>query len=341
MDDAPIIYSSPGTVPSANLKPQPGEGQQTSLPLMNSFNLKDIPSGIGNESRLERSKGDSRSENILMDSSSTLINNDENEETEGSDVPADYLLGDVEGDEDELYMMDHENPHAEEQEYILPQEAFPLRHEIVDNPSALDHLQDKADSPHVSGNEAETVSLTPVESFSLISISHSLYENRLPSDFFSPIVRDMLLFYAEQGDVQMAVSVLIVLGDRIKKEIDEQTQEHWYTSYIDLLQRFQLWNISNEVIKLSTCRAINCLNQASTTLHINCSNCKRPMSNKGWICDRCRQCASMCAVCHHVVKGLFVWCQGCSHGGHLQHIMKWLETSSHCPAGCGHLCEYT
>lgn len=156
-------------------------------------------------------------------------------------------------------MMDHENPHgecmagagrcclsqprgwifswpsllvpdqisllaAEEQEYSLPQEAFPLRHEIVDNPSALDHLQDKADSPHVSGNEAETVSLTPVESFSLISISHSLYENRLPSDFFNPIVRDTLLFYAEQGDVQTAVSVLIVLGDRIRKEIDEQTQ---------------------------------------------------------------------------------------------------------------------
>lgn len=59
-------------------------------------------------------------------------------------------------------------------------------------------------------------------------------------------------------------------------------------SYIDLLQRFELWNVSNEVIKLSTCSAITCLNQASTTLHINCSNCKRPMSNKGWICDRYR-----------------------------------------------------
>lgn len=57
-------------------------------------------------------------------------------------------------------------------------------------------------------------------------------------------------------------------------------------SYIDLLQRFELWNVSNEVIKLSTCSAITCLNQTSTTLHINCSNCKRPMSNKGWICDR-------------------------------------------------------
>ncbi|NXI16998.1 WDR24 protein, partial [Irena cyanogastra] len=218
-----IIYSSLGTVSSTNLNHSMGKGS-TALPLMNSFNLKDIPAGLGSESRLDRSKGESRTENILMDSSSTLINNEDNEETEGSDVPADYLLGDVEADEDDLYMMDHENPHAEDQEYSLPQEAFPLRHEIVDNPSALDHLQDKADSPHVSGNEAETVSLTPVESFSLISISHSLYENRLPSDFFNPIVRDTLLFYAEQGDVQTAVSVLIVLGERIRKEIDEQTQ---------------------------------------------------------------------------------------------------------------------
>lgn len=57
--------------------------------------------------------------------------------------------------------------------------------------------------------------------------------------------------------------------------------------------------------------------------------------------SRCNQCASVCAVCHHVVKGLFVWCQGCSHGGHLEHIMNWLKSNAHCPAGCGHLCEYT
>lgn len=64
-------------------------------------------------------------------------------------------------------------------------------------------------------------------------------------------------------------------------------------SYIDLLQRFELWNVSNEVIKLSTCSAITCLNQTSTTLHINCSNCKRPMSNKGWICDRFEHCTTI------------------------------------------------
>lgn len=114
---------------------------------------------------------------------------------------------------------------AEEPEYTLPREAFQLRHEIMDNPSAPEHLQqDKSESPHVSGNEAEVTCLTPIESFSLISISQPLFSPHLAASFFCPIVREMLSYYAEQGDVQMAVSVLIVLGDRIRKEIDELTQ---------------------------------------------------------------------------------------------------------------------
>ncbi|EPQ10284.1 GATOR complex protein WDR24 [Myotis lucifugus] len=337
-----IIYCSPGLVPTTNLNHSVGKGSSCGLPLMNSFNLKDMAQGLGSETRLDRSKGDTRSDTVLLDSSATLITNEDNEETEGSDVPADYLLGDAEGEDDELYLLDPDHAHTEEPEYVLPQEAFPLRHEIVDTPPGPENLQDKADSPHVSGSEADVASLAPMDSsFSLVSVSHALYDSRLPPDFFSALVCDMLRFYAEQGDVQMAVSVLIVLGERVRKDIDEQTQEHWYASYIDLLQRFCLWNVSNQVVKLSTSRAISCLNQASTTLHVNCSHCKRPMSSRGWVCDRCHRCASMCAVCHHVVKGLFVWCQGCSHGGHLQHIMKWLEGSSHCPAGCGHLCEYS
>ncbi|KAL7976927.1 hypothetical protein Chor_008876, partial [Crotalus horridus] len=196
-----IIYSNPNIVPATNLNHSLGKSS-SNIPLMNSFNLKDIPSRIGTESWLERTKGENRPKAILMDSSSTLINND-----------------------------------AEEQEYILPQEAFPLRHEIVDNPSALNHLQDKADSPHVSGNE--------------------------------------------QGDVQMAVSILIVLGDCIKKGIDDQTQVPIFTGAGSV--------------------------------------------------PACVPCATM-------------WSRASLRGakvGHLQHIMKWLETSSHCPTGCGHVCKYT
>lgn len=131
-----------------------------------------------------------------------------------------------------LIIISHPFVIAEEQEYTLPREAFQLRHEIMDNPSAPEHLQqDKADSPHVSGNEAEVTCLTPIESFSLISISQPLFSPHLPASFFCPIVKEMLNYYAEQGDVQMAVSVLIVLGDRIRKEIDDLTQvrERKYT----------------------------------------------------------------------------------------------------------------
>ena len=42
-----------------------------------------------------------------------------------------------------------------------------------------------------------------------------------------------------QGDVQMAVSALIVLGDRIRDKISLEVQEQWYMSYIgEFLQNF-------------------------------------------------------------------------------------------------------
>lgn len=61
-------------------------------------------------------------------------------------------------------------------------------------------------------------------------------------------VVELLNFYASLGDVQMCVSALIVLGDLLKSNsISELTQESWYTAYIELLSRFQLWNVANLV----------------------------------------------------------------------------------------------
>lgn len=248
-----------------------------------SFNLKDMAPGLGSETRLDRSKGDTRSDTVLLDSSTTLITNEgrlgDGQGTEGSGARASenplpcnasrLHRGQITKRQRAAMCLQTTcwvtwrarrtsctcwtrnmhtvsrgsgsgagwwgqrlrpcPPHpcftAEEPEYVLPQEAFPLRHEIVDTPPGPEHLQDKADSPHVSGSEADAASLAPVDSsFSLISVSHALYDTRLPPDFFSALVCDMLRFYAEQGDVQMAVSVLIVLGERVRKDIDEQTQ---------------------------------------------------------------------------------------------------------------------
>ena len=35
-----------------------------------------------------------------------------------------------------------------------------------------------------------------------------------------------------QGDVQMSVTVLLVLGDRGREVVDEVSMEQWYSSYI-------------------------------------------------------------------------------------------------------------
>ena len=38
------------------------------------------------------------------------------------------------------------------------------------------------------------------------------------------------------------------------------------------------------------------------------------------------------------VRELYIWCQGCSHGGHLEHLTQWFKQSNECPIGCGHKC---
>ncbi|KAG2455699.1 WDR24 protein, partial [Polypterus senegalus] len=104
-----IMYSDPGNlaVPAVNH----GISKVGAIPVMNSFNMKDITVGLGSESRLDRSKGENRPDNIHLDLTNSLMNNnDENEETEGSEGPADYLFGEADLDDDDLYTMEHDNP---------------------------------------------------------------------------------------------------------------------------------------------------------------------------------------------------------------------------------------
>lgn len=41
---------------------------------------------------------------------------------------------------------------------------------------------------------------------------------------------------------------------------------------------------------------------------------------------------------HQTVRGLYVWCQGCNHGGHLSHMRDWFAVEKLCATGCGHTC---
>ncbi|PRP88387.1 hypothetical protein PROFUN_03301 [Planoprotostelium fungivorum] len=151
-----------------------------------------------------------------------------------------------------------------------------------------------------------------------------------------PVILEMLQHYAETGDIQTAVIMSLVLGDRIA--VPKEMLKQWSLAYIDILHRLQLWGFANEIIKKSKDTDIRAINQTSTTIHTSCNNCGKPLLHLGWICDTCHKMTNPCSLCHRPVHGRYVWCQICGHGGHIEHLSEWFSEEKMCPTGCGHKC---
>ena len=69
-----------------------------------------------------------------------------------------------------------------------------------------------------------------------------------------------------------------------------------------------------------------------------CSKCTTEKLRNG-LCSECGPVA-VCSLCRLAVRGLYVWCQGCCHGGHPEHIEQWFSGHKLCPAACGHECQF-
>ncbi|KAK0089843.1 hypothetical protein PV325_005150 [Microctonus aethiopoides] len=249
-------------------------------------------------------------------------------------------LGDfIFGDEDEEPMPMALRPEFannminNDDEWILPREAFPLRHE----------LQDRSPPPEQFPNHSPEIN---DDSGSFIEEPPQLVVTNIPKPQPwdpSNIVRKGLWHHVNIRDVQTAVTILIVIGDeRNKLGIDIATQEHWVSEYIEILSRFKLYNVITEIIQSSWIPSISQLNQQSTTINVCCTACTKPLQRTAWRCDRCHTSRhALCSFCHRVVRGLYVWCQGCAHGGHVRCMKEWFESNRRCPAACNHVCEFT
>jgi hypothetical protein len=92
------------------------------------------------------------------------------------------------------------------------------------------------------------------------------------------------------------------------------------------------------------------------SIHESCPHCGKPLlqadgtaadrdNTARRACKSCRRRVGLCFICHQPVKGMYVWCPGCGHGGHLDHALQWFGGSSGnsvrevCPTGCGHKCN--
>ncbi|CAH2095809.1 unnamed protein product [Euphydryas editha] len=157
----------------------------------------------------------------------------------------------------------------------------------------------------------------------------------------APLLAAALRLHADLGDVQTAAVVCLALHDHrndLFPYIDESLQEQWLLGYIELLQRHKLWNVATEVIRCAWLSSVWSISQQSTTVTACCGRCGRRTRPRA-ACDACAR-AELCAVCHQAVRGLFAWCQGCAHGGHLRHMRAWAARHHLCPAGCGHACQF-
>lgn len=333
---------------------------QTWLMLKYLFSEISVEDVTGTSSTAHPSSSDNFNRGSVLDSVAEGNDDDEKNSTESleDDVYPDINKADeidltVGADLDAIFQDDQfdgqlfssEDINDDLQDWTLPSEAFQPRHSIGEHPLSSEQFQSR--DPSTSPIPGDTLGSYLDTEHSRTgdadksSHSHSKFLC-LPEWEFKPLVIDMLKHFAERGDVQTTVTALLALQERIGDEIDIATKEEWFLAYLELLNRFQLWTIANKIIKLSNIPNVSVLNQNSTSINTLCGGCNKPIpKTSGWYCNKCKKNAAPCSVCHLPVKGLYVWCQGCGHGGHLVHMKEWVEKNKQCPAGCGHRCEFS
>eukprot|EP00300_Choanocystis_sp_HF-7_P018250 c19981_g1_i1.p1 GENE.c19981_g1_i1~~c19981_g1_i1.p1 ORF type:complete len:759 (-),score=136.66 c19981_g1_i1:870-3146(-) len=161
---------------------------------------------------------------------------------------------------------------------------------------------------------------------------------------FEETVLDLAEYYADQGDVQMCASLVILLRGRM--EFPSVRVKQWFASYLDLLWQLQLWDLACEVVGLCPDEHVSAMNRRETTLGLGCGHCTNSLSSETpytthkYNCQTCASGVNTCAVCQTPVKGTYVWCRRCGHGGHLDHMHGWFESHTECPTGCQCNCNH-
>ncbi|KAI8806280.1 hypothetical protein BJ742DRAFT_817224 [Cladochytrium replicatum] len=144
----------------------------------------------------------------------------------------------------------------------------------------------------------------------------------LPAFDVKPVLRDVLQYYAHQGNVQMCATLLLVVRDHAVLQVTSDTEKEWIWAYVDLLHRFRLWKVATAVINVCGIEELKDRNQVgflemvdiyflpfnivlklqtSTTIYTSCQNCRKPLQNSEtgsatWWCERCKRVNNSCSV---------------------------------------------
>ncbi|KRY22076.1 WD repeat-containing protein 24 [Trichinella patagoniensis] len=127
-------------------------------------------------------------------------------------------------------------------------------------------------------------------------------------------------FVENRANVQMGSTMVLSLGKLGKAMVRKETKTEWLLAYTELLRRCEQYSTAAEVMKM--CPTVSYRNPSI------------------WQGLDLQYLPAAIAELLKTIRGLFIWCPGCMHGGHLNHIERWFRSHNSCPTGCGHKCIY-
>ena len=172
------------------------------------------------------------------------------------------------------------------------------------------------------------------------------------------LVSNLLRFYEALGEVQMLATIACVLRGvsrrlshsgrciLLPRENDER-YDAYIRRYAELLYGWGLLNVRAELNKhlritptgregdISMDEDTDTGHTPGVAVAFLCPTCG--CENDSNFCPTCRK-FFRCAICDQAVRGLFIVCEICHHGGHMEHMQRWFSTNVACPTGCGCTC---
>ena len=218
------------------------------------------------------------------------------------------------------------------------------KNDLVDN--VLNPSQNLLSTLDLKVNDIRTDELKMAE-VNLGLLQTSSVPAQIKNDFlnvdFKDYFQQLLMSYVnDENDLTTAIFMYLVasLNEKLdKNKIDFNYLDEWFSQYIELLSKFELWNLRIEIIKNCNSEFISNLTQNSLDYHPMCGTCKKTIKANTTYCPSCKVNNFLCVYCHLPVKRLYAWCHKCCHGGHLNHLIKWFKKNKKCPSGCGCDCQ--
>nr|XP_019043442.1 hypothetical protein I302_08019 [Kwoniella bestiolae CBS 10118]OCF22372.1 hypothetical protein I302_08019 [Kwoniella bestiolae CBS 10118] len=128
----------------------------------------------------------------------------------------------------------------------------------------------------------------------------------------------------DDGEMQLATSVAII-GSKVG-EFPLKQVERLVHSYVDMLERHRLPLPASYIRLYSHIPSLQIVAVNEGITHkLHCGRCGKSTGElddigvegkKFWWCKRCKLGAKVCSICRKVVKGLYLGCRKCGHGGH-------------------------